>query len=52
LYVYLGADIGCAMIGQGQLCTGATGNSGDIAHITVDPDGPACACGGHGCLSS
>jgi glucokinase len=31
---------------------GATGNAGHIGHVVVDVDGPACACGGRGCLEA
>jgi glucokinase len=31
---------------------GATGNAGHVGHIVVDPAGPACACGGFGCVEA
>lgn len=36
----------------GRLIDGASGNAGHIGHVIVDPDGPACECGGRGCLES
>lgn len=31
---------------------GASGNAGHIGHVVVEPDGPACDCGGRGCLEA
>jgi glucokinase len=35
---------------DGRRIRGAHGNAGSLAHITVDPRGPLCACGAIGCL--
>jgi predicted NBD/HSP70 family sugar kinase len=32
------------------LFTGVRGFGGEIGHLTVDPNGPECACGSRGCL--
>ncbi|MCZ9338594.1 ROK family protein, partial [Streptomyces sp. TRM76130] len=29
---------------------GTRGFAGELGHVPVHPDGPACACGGRGCL--
>ena len=34
----------------GELFRGAGGRAGELGHVVVDPDGPACSCGGRGCL--
>ena len=26
------------------------GGAGELGHITIDPNGPVCPCGNHGCL--
>jgi predicted NBD/HSP70 family sugar kinase len=31
---------------------GVDGSAGDIGHIQIEPDGPVCACGNHGCLEA
>jgi len=31
---------------------GHTGMAGNLGHMTVDPDGPPCACGNRGCLET
>ena len=30
----------------------ADGSAGEIGHQTLDPDGPLCGCGNHGCLEA
>jgi len=32
--------------------TGRRGLAGEFGHMTVDPHGPACGCGNHGCLET
>ncbi|MGV2982686.1 ROK family transcriptional regulator [Microbacterium sp. AGC85] len=48
--LYYGAGIGLGVAIDGDAVRGRTGNAGDIAHLVVDPDGPLCHCGRHGCL--
>jgi glucokinase len=31
---------------------GHDGTAGEIGHQTIDPDGPLCGCGNHGCLEA
>ena len=50
LYVTAGTGIGGGLILDGTLYRGATGGAGDIGHVVVDPGGPLCGCGGHGCV--
>ncbi len=49
-YVTAGTGIGGGIILDGALYRGATGGAGDIGHVVVDPEGPLCGCGGHGCV--
>lgn len=46
----LGTGIGGGIIIDGRIWQGEWGMAGEIGHITVDPDGPVCGCGNHGCL--
>lgn len=48
----LGFGIGSAMITNGEMHYGSSGTSGEIGHITVNPDGPMCSCGNNGCLEA
>jgi glucokinase len=51
---YLTFSTGCGMgiVINGKLHRGATGTAGEIGHTVVNPDGPLCSCGKHGCLMS
>ena len=50
LFVYLGTGLGAAAARDGDVVAGSTHNFGEIGHIMVDPEGPACACGSRGCV--
>lgn len=50
LFVYLGTGIGAAEARDGDVVRGSSRNLGEVGHIIVDPDGPACACGSRGCV--
>jgi glucokinase len=52
LMLTLGTGVGGAIVAGGKLLRGATGVAGHLGHVTVDPDGPACICGNHGCLET
>ncbi|MEU4984830.1 ROK family protein [Streptomyces sp. NPDC021969] len=51
-FLYLTGEIGVggALVLGGELLRGAHGFAGEIGHMVVDPDGPLCRCGAHGCL--
>ena len=51
-FVYRSGEVGiggCVVVG-GLPLPGRHGWAGEIGHVTVDPSGPACACGSTGCL--
>ncbi|MFC0532287.1 ROK family protein [Phytohabitans kaempferiae] len=50
LYVSGEVGIGAGIVLQGALFRGARGWSGELGHVAVRPDGPACRCGARGCL--
>jgi predicted NBD/HSP70 family sugar kinase len=50
LYLRLSYGVGGGLVLGGQLFSGAGGAAGELGHVTVDPAGPRCACGGRGCL--
>ncbi|PWI45720.1 ROK family transcriptional regulator [Streptomyces sp. ICBB 8177] len=50
--VTVGPGIGCGLLLDGALFTGATGIAAEFGHIPVDPAGPVCGCGRRGCLES
>jgi glucokinase len=50
-YMTLSTGIGGGIITQdGATYRGADSYAGEIGHLTVRPDGPACLCGSRGCL--
>lgn len=50
LYVSARLGVGAAAVVDGVVDAGPRGWAGEIGHITVQPDGPRCGCGAHGCL--
>ncbi|MFH1369627.1 MAG: ROK family protein [Elusimicrobiota bacterium] len=50
LCVTLGTGVGGGLICDGKLYIGATGSAGEIGHVTINPHGPKCNCGSHGCI--
>lgn len=50
LFVYLGTGLGASVARGGDVVPGSSHNFGEIGHIIVDPEGPACACGSRGCV--
>lgn len=52
LGVIVGGSVRGGFILEGQICRGAGGGAGEIGHVVVDPDGPACYCGRRGCLEA
>src|SRR5215216_3779069 len=49
VYVGVGSGLGAGIISNGHLITGSDWYAADIGHLSIDPDGPLCVCGGHGC---
>nr|WP_269778626.1 ROK family transcriptional regulator [Microlunatus antarcticus] len=50
--VYMTDGFGLGLMIRGDVYRGASGNAGQISHVLVDPDGPQCECGRHGCLNA
>jgi glucokinase len=48
----IGTGIGSGIILDGKLWQGEGGYAGEIGHITVNPEGDPCNCGGRGCLET
>jgi glucokinase len=51
-FIKVGSGIGAGLIINQQIYGGTTGSAGEIGHLTVDENGPLCACGNHGCLEA
>lgn len=50
LFVTVSTGIGGGIVIDGNLYEGAGGTAGEVGHTPIVADGPACHCGGHGCL--
>ncbi|MEU7089058.1 ROK family transcriptional regulator [Streptomyces achromogenes] len=50
--VTVGPGIGCGLLLDGALFSGATGLAGELGHLPLDPAGPMCSCGRRGCLEA
>lgn len=50
--IFLGTGVGSGFVFNGALYEGATNSAGEIGHICLDPAGPVCGCGRHGCLEA
>lgn len=49
LFLPLGTGIAAALMVDGHVLSGG-GWAGELGHVSVDPTGPPCGCGGVGCL--
>jgi glucokinase len=52
LLVVMGLGVGSAVISGGRVLRGAHGAAGEIGHISLDPAGMICGCGGRGCVET
>lgn len=52
LLVHLGDGVGVGLLVAGKLVTGRNHAAGEIGHVVVDAEGPACRCGKRGCLET
>ncbi|NMB25194.1 MAG: ROK family transcriptional regulator [Firmicutes bacterium] len=50
--VYVGRGIACCSLRNGSIWAGNSGAAGQIGHSILDPNGPKCACGQHGCFEA
>ncbi len=50
--VTLGTGVGGGVIINGKVWRGSTSSAGELGHMTINFDGPKCACGGKGHIES
>jgi glucokinase len=50
VYLTVSTGIGGGIIIDGKLYSGVSGSAGELGHMTIDLNGPRCACGNVGCL--
>jgi len=51
-YLNLGTGVAAGIVSDGVLWRGARGTAGEVGHLSVDPAGPLCRCGQHGCIEA
>ena len=52
LYITVSTGVGGGLVLNGDLYRGACGLAGEIGHMCLEPEGPACPCGRRGCLEA
>ena len=52
MMVTFGTGIGTGLVLNGKIYRGLRGAHPEGGHILIDPHGPACYCGAHGCWES
>jgi predicted NBD/HSP70 family sugar kinase len=50
LYLNFSSGVGLALFDNGHLYRGSIGAAGEVGHMSIDLNGPACPCGNRGCL--
>jgi len=52
IFLTIGTGLGAGIILDGKLWRGKCGFAGELGHVTVNPEGEKCNCGGQGCLET
>lgn len=52
VFAVVGTGVGGGIVVGGKPHEGREGRAGELGHQTIDPDGPLCGCGNHGCLEA
>jgi glucokinase len=52
VYLTMSTGIGAGLILGGRLYAGPYGGAGEFGHVSLDPNGPDCACGLRGCFEA
>lgn len=50
MLIRIGPGVGASLCANGMIVEGQNFTAGEIGHIVIDPHGPECLCGKHGCL--
>lgn len=49
VYVSVSDGVGVGIVNRGEVLRGETHTAGEFGHVSLDPNGPLCACGKRGC---
>ncbi|SHK16298.1 glucokinase [Pseudonocardia thermophila] len=50
--ITVGTGIGGGLVFDDRIYRGPTGMGAELGHIVLNPDGPRCGCGNHGCFEA
>jgi predicted NBD/HSP70 family sugar kinase len=50
--LYLGSGVGAGAVFDGVPLRGVSSNAAEVGHVCIEADGPACWCGGQGCVEA
>jgi glucokinase len=50
ILVTLGTGVGSGIFAENKIFRGSSGGAGELGHISIDYNGPPCACGSRGCI--
>jgi len=51
-YMFIHAGIACPLILNTSSAFGSIVGAGEVGHMVMEPNGPQCTCGNHGCLEA
>lgn len=51
-YLFIHAGIACPLILNTSSAFGSIVGAGEVGHMVMEPNGPQCTCGNHGCLEA
>ena len=51
-YLFIHAGIACPLILNTSSTFGSIVGAGEVGHMVMEPNGPQCTCGNHGCLEA
>lgn len=52
IYITVSTGIGAGIISEGRIIQGVSNSAGEFGHMSVNVEGPPCACGNRGCLEN
>lgn len=50
--LFAGTGVGGGIVSEGRLMHGSSNTAGELGHMVVEMNGPACSCGGNGCVEA
>jgi len=51
-YMFVSSGIACPLLNDTKKHFGVVSGDGEVGHMVMNPNGPECTCGNHGCLET